>query len=50
MSMFLVECQSLNESLVSICDENIIKICKKMNDYVFSEMAHNVNGDVRSMI
>lgn len=50
MSMFLIECQSLNETLVNICEESIQKICKKMNDYVFSEMAANVNSEVRYMI
>lgn len=50
MSMFLVECQSLNEALVAICEENIQKICKKMNDYVFLELAISVGGEVRTMV
>ena len=50
MSMFLVECQSLNESLVTICEDNVQKICKKINDYVFTEMAGQVNLEVRAML
>lgn len=48
--MFLVECQSLNESLVTICEDNVQKICKKINDYVFTEMAGQVNLEVRAML
>ena len=33
-----------------MCEENIQKICKKINDYVFSEQAQRVNNDVRQMI
>jgi len=47
--MFLVECGDLNEKLVTICEELIKKILKKIEDYVFVEQALKVSSDVRTM-
>jgi len=49
MSMFLVECSDLNEKLVTICEELIKKILKKIEDYVFVEQALKVSSEVRTM-
>lgn len=35
MSMFLVECSDLNETLITICKNMIIKILKKTEDFVY---------------
>lgn len=49
MSMFLVECNSLNEDLIKICNDNIKQICEKIHLYVFTDSVSKVHTDVRAM-
>jgi len=49
MSMFLVECNALNEELIKICNKMIKAICHKIHNYVFTELAQNVGASVRAM-
>ena len=49
MSMFLVECNELNEFLVSICKSMIQKILKKVEDYVYQDTAQKIQSEIRNM-
>jgi len=49
MSMFLVECSTLNEDLIKICNKLIKMICAKIHNYVFTELQQNVQTAVRAM-
>jgi hypothetical protein len=49
MSMFLVECNALNEDLIKICNKQIKTICAKIHHYVFTDLQQNVLTAVRAM-
>ena len=49
MSMFLVECTTLNEDLIKICNKLIKQICAKIHNHVFTELQQNVMASVRAM-
>lgn len=49
MSMFLVECNELNEYLVKLCKNLIEKILHKVEDYVYQDTAQKIQSDIRNM-
>lgn len=49
MSMFLVECNELNEELIVMCEKLIKKILKKVEDLITLEQATQVTSQVRTM-
>jgi hypothetical protein len=49
MSMFLVECSELNETLVNICKSLITKILNKTEEFVYNETATKLQQDIRTM-
>jgi hypothetical protein len=49
MSMFLVECNDLNENLIKMCENFIKKILAKIEYLITYEQATHVSGQVRNM-
>lgn len=49
MSMFLVECETLNDDLVKECDEIITLMLNKIAEYVQVDLATRVSSEVRTI-
>jgi hypothetical protein len=50
MSMFLVECEALNDSLVQECNDIIKLLLDKAAEYVSSDISQKVTNNVRAII
>lgn len=49
MSMFLVECHELNESLVVICKNMITRVLKSTETFVYQDSALKIQQEIRTM-
>lgn len=49
MSMFLIQCEDLNNKIITECDELIRLMLSRIGEYVQSDLATKVTADVRNI-
>jgi hypothetical protein len=49
MSMFLIQCEDLNNKIITDCDELIRMMLSRIGEYVQSDLATKVTADVRNI-